>query len=144
MLTTALELLDLPYTLYVVTDSIAVSGRNIVVQRRMCAKGLAEFYSDKDIFISSSIYEPFSMSATEAMASGVACIASDSTGMTRYIRDGVNGFIFPSGDPSALAKVIARLNSERDLLASVANEGRKIPGILGWDKVFAAYESLYL
>ncbi len=144
VLTTALELLDLPYTLYVVTDSIAVSGRNIVVQRRMCAKGLAEFYSDKDIFISSSIYEPFSMSATEAMASGVACIASDSTGMTRYIRDGVNGFIFPSGDPSALAKVIARLNSERDLLASVANEGRKIPGILGWDKVFAAYESLYL
>lgn len=143
VLKSALGFLDLPYTLYVVTDSNVECGRNIVGQRRLSNKRLAEFYSDKDIFISSSIYEPFSMSATEAMASGVACIASDSTGMSRYIRDGVNGFIFPSGDPSALAQVIAKLNSERDLLASVANEGRKITGILGWDKVFATYESLY-
>ncbi|MBX7043072.1 MAG: glycosyltransferase family 4 protein [Ignavibacteria bacterium] len=143
VLTTALELLDLPYTLHVVTDCNADYGRNIVVQRRMSGKGLAEFYSDKDIFISSSIYEPFCMSATEAMASGLACIASDSTGMSRYIRDGINGFIFPSGDPSALAQLIAKLNSDRELLASAANEGMKIYGILSWDKVFEIYESLY-
>ena len=143
VLKSAIELLDLPYTLYVVTDSKVEYGRNIVVQRRLGNKKLAEFYSDKDIFISSSIYEPFSMSATEAMASGLACIVSDSTGMSRYIRDGVNGFIFPSGDSSALAQLIAKLNRERGLLASVANEGKKIFGILSWDKVFATYESLY-
>jgi GT2 family glycosyltransferase/glycosyltransferase involved in cell wall biosynthesis len=53
----------------------------------------------------------------EAFAAGVPVIASNLGGMAEMVRDGVDGLLFPAGDPAALAAAVRRLIDEPDLLA---------------------------
>jgi glycosyltransferase involved in cell wall biosynthesis len=53
--------------------------------------------------------EPFGMAIVEAMGAGRVVVASDAGGPREIIRSGVDGFLVPRGDPSALAAVAGRL-----------------------------------
>jgi glycosyltransferase involved in cell wall biosynthesis len=66
----------------------------MIKQNLLSTEDLALFYNDKDIFLSASIYEPFSLAAVEAMASGLIPVVTKETGMSRFIENGVNGFIY--------------------------------------------------
>ncbi len=133
----------LPVRLYAVN-----SGRNgeegvITYMDSMRKDELTDFLSGKHIFISSSLYEPFSLSAVEAMASGLVVIASNKTGMIRYIKNGVNGFIYEVTEPEQISDLIKKLNDDRELLRSVSSAARKIYDELSWDKVYEQYKALY-
>lgn len=70
-----------------------------------------------DILVCSSCNEPFSMAMQEALAAGVPVLAAASGGALDLIRPGVNGWLFPDGDASALAALL------RDLVSTRAWEG---------------------
>ncbi len=72
----------------------------------MMAEELANFYTDKNLFISSSIYEPFPLAVIEAMAAGLIPIVSKETGMNRYIEHGKNGFIYDVTNGNELESII--------------------------------------
>lgn len=61
----------------------------------------------------------------EAMASGVATIASRVGGVEELIEDGRSGIIVPPGDVSALAEAIVRLHDEPDLRAELGRHGQE-------------------
>ena len=46
---------------------------------------LATFFNDKDIIISTSSYETFSLAVVEAMATGLVPVVTKETGMSRYV-----------------------------------------------------------
>lgn len=65
------------------------------------------YYNSMEIFIfPTSFEESLGLVGLEAMACGTPVIGSQIGGLKDYIRDGENGFLFPSGNAKALAKII--------------------------------------
>jgi glycosyltransferase involved in cell wall biosynthesis len=69
-----------------------------------------------------STWDVFNFTAVEAMASGRPTIVSTGAGASELIEDGVNGFVFPSGDAEKLAEAIDRVLSAS--AARLADIGR--------------------
>ncbi|MFT3722177.1 MAG: glycosyltransferase family 4 protein [Hyphomonadaceae bacterium] len=55
-----------------------------------------------------SAWDVFNFTVAEALASGRPTIVSSGAGASELIVDGENGFVFPAGDPDALARAIER------------------------------------
>lgn len=111
---------------------------------RLDAQELAKLYEENDIFLSLNIYDTFSISSIEAMASGLVPIVTEATGMSRYIDDGVNGFTVKYGDTDALLNILYRLNSERTELENISRNANEIYEILSWQNVYDTYRNIYL
>ncbi|HYY57113.1 MAG TPA: glycosyltransferase family 4 protein [Pyrinomonadaceae bacterium] len=62
-----------------------------------------------DLFVSASRTESFGLAIVEAMASGLAVIATATEGAREIVEDGATGMLVPVGDLEALAEAIARL-----------------------------------
>jgi len=73
-----------------------------------------------DIFIMPSRYEGLSIAMIEAMAFGLPVIASDVPGLSRYIDQGKNGFLFQVGDHKALAECILLLANNKILIKKLS------------------------
>jgi glycogen synthase len=56
-----------------------------------------------------STWDVFNFTAVEAMASGRPTIVSSGAGASELVEDGVNGYIFPTGDAEGLAAAIDRV-----------------------------------
>jgi glycosyltransferase involved in cell wall biosynthesis len=97
-----------------------------------------------DVFVSPSMYEPFSLAALEAMACGAVVIASEETGMSILIEHGINGFIVPHGKRGAVAGVIDALAQDRRLLREAGLCARAAASERSWDKVSCEYYDLLL
>ena len=71
---------------------------------------------EADIFVHPCVWEEaFGLSIAEAMASGLAVVASGLGGIPELIEDGVTGLLVPPGDPVRLADAIRRLACDADL-----------------------------
>ena len=63
-----------------------------------------------DVCVLCSTTESFSLAAMEALALGVPFVSSQVGGMAEIVQPEVNGLLYPSGDPAALAERLARLS----------------------------------
>jgi glycosyltransferase involved in cell wall biosynthesis len=77
-----------------------------------------------DIVVMASASEGMARTYIEAMASGVALVASAIPSSRELILDGINGRLFPVGDHAALAGVLAELLAEPERRAEIAEAGR--------------------
>ena len=92
-------------------------ARELGVAERMRILGfvnqsqLPSVYRAADLFVLPSLYEPFGLVVNEAMLCGCPVAVSDRVG-AKYdlVREGENGYIFPTGNVEALAAIC------RDLL----------------------------
>ena len=55
-------------------------------------------------------HETFSLAALEQMSMGVPAVLSDQGGAREMVSDGVQGFVFPTGDTPALVEALRRLH----------------------------------
>ena len=74
-----------------------------------------------DVFVLPSRFESMSYTLLEAMACGVACIATQVGGNADLIRHGETGILVPPNDPQALAEAMARLSGSREERARLAH-----------------------
>ncbi len=84
-------------------------------------------YSISDIVVSSSIEpEAFGRVAVESQAMEKPIVASDIGGSKETIVNGKSGFLYKSGDPRELAKVLNNvMELDEEALYSIGKEGRK-------------------
>ena len=74
-----------------------------------------------------SVYrEGLSVALLEGAAAGIPLIGSDLGGIPEVIEHGVNGFLFPPGDFSALARAVERLIEEPALWERMCRQSRDI------------------
>lgn len=111
--------------------------------QKMDKYSLIKFLTGKNIFISSSFYDTFSIAAAECMALGLAPILTDSTGISKLIVNGENGFIVNHGDGKDLADKINLLLENENLRNQIANESVKIYEKLNWENIFSSYIKIY-
>jgi len=88
------------------------------------APDVRSVWSGADIAILLTEREGLPRSLIEAAASGLPMIATDVPGCRSIVRDGVDGFLVPRGDPEAAANAIARLAREPLLRARMGAAAR--------------------
>ena len=100
-----------------------LAGDNVVFQGRFDNSRLAEVYADIDVLIVPSVwYENSPVTIHEAYLCGTPVIASDIGGMEEYVRDGVDGLLFRTGDADSLAGVLQRFIEEPELAAALSQD----------------------
>ena len=87
-------------------------------------RNIAEFYARCDVFCLPSVDDGFGMALCEAMAHGVASIATTHCGASEQMTDGMDGLVVPAGDSEALAAAIERLYRDAGLRAALGEAGR--------------------
>ncbi len=81
---------------------------------------LAEMLRRSDVLVVPSFYEGFGISYLEGMAFGLPAIGTTAGAIPQMIHDGVNGYVIAPGDAAALAAIITRLSSDRQLLVHLS------------------------
>ncbi len=88
---------------------------------------LPEFYAMSDIFVLPSSSEPWGLVVNEAMCFGLPVIVSDKVGAGGdLVKEGVNGFIYPSCDVSMLTEKLNVLLSDRAFIQKMGKVSREI------------------
>lgn len=90
------------------SDSVHFTGPSLTPWRLL---------EQADIFVSSSLDEPFGLSIAEARAAGCAVVATAVGGVPEVLEHGRAGQLVPPSAPEAMADVLQRLMTDSDELA---------------------------
>lgn len=114
-------------------------GSRITLHGRVSREAVGAFYSQADVFVLPSSYEPFGIVFAEAMSFGLPVIAANAGGVPELVEHGVNGLLVPPGDADALASAIAALASDCRLRRRLGEGShRKSKGLNTWEDCFQA------
>lgn len=93
---------------------------------------LPALYDLCDVFVLPSRYEPWGLVVNEVMNAARPVVASDRVGAAPdLVVDGDNGFVYPSGEPAALALRLSQVLESPDLRAKMGK--RSLKRISSWD-----------
>jgi glycosyltransferase involved in cell wall biosynthesis len=97
------------------------------------------------ILVLPSIAEGFGLVLIEAMASGVAVVATNVPGICDVVKDGVTGLLAPAKAPGELASAIDRLIDDSDLRKHVVQAGlTDVKTRFTWNSVLERYRQILL
>jgi glycosyltransferase involved in cell wall biosynthesis len=105
---------------------------------------LHAWYEAADLFVHPTLYEGSSLVTLEAMAHRRAVVATTAGGLPDKVRNGVNGWLVPPGDASALAAAISGALADLSRLPAMGQAGRVIvEEEFSWTAAGAATLQLY-
>ncbi len=107
---------------------------------------LSTLYQGASVVVVPSIYEPFGMTALEAMACARPVVASNTGGLREIIRHGVTGYLAEPGDHLDLAQWIMRLLDRENLRQELgAGAGRLVheSTTYQWPSIARQYAAFY-
>ena len=106
---------------------------------------LARNYAQAEVAVVPSLYEGFSLPAIEAMACGVALVATTGGALPEVVgTDGVTGLLVAPDDPGELAEAIARLLDDAELRHRLGAAGRqRVLGRFTWQVTAAGTAEQY-
>jgi len=103
---------------------------------RVSRAGMPALIRSADVVACVPWYEPFGLVPLEAMACGVAVVASAVGGLTDTVLPGVTGALVPPRAPDRLAAVLGSILSDPDGRARLGRAGReRATEMYGWDRV---------
>ena len=139
--------------LYVVGDGplrsqLEREARDLAIDARVCFAGIdsevSPWLSSTDVFVLPSRSEGMGRVLQEAMASGVAVVASRVGGIPELVQDGVTGLLVDPDDPTALAQAIGALLDDDARRRQLADAGRRfVAHSYGLPGVMAGIEEIY-
>lgn len=105
---------------------------------------LVPFYRQAEMFALPSIFEPFGMTALEAMACGTPVVASKFGGIRNVISSGKNGLLVDSSNPREFADAMITILKDRQLAESMGKEGYKtIQKYYSWEAIAEKHIAFY-
>lgn len=103
-----------------------------------------ELLTQFDFFVLSSLYEGLPLCVLEAMAAGLAVVATDVEGTNELIRNNKTGFLSPSRQPEQLADVIIDVATDSVLRKRMGEAGRQLVTTeYDFEKMVGKYASFY-
>ncbi len=144
-----LQEVQFPLELYVISKYTKkydhLNNSNLIINfiDKLEQQKYAEFLCDKDIIISSSYYDNFSISVMEAMSAGLVPVVTKETGMSELIENEINGFCFNFGNSKSLIQILNKINSNRNILSIVSKNARYIYNRIYWRQLVEKYSNLY-
>jgi len=105
---------------------------------------LSKYYSAADVTVVPSYYEPFGMTAIEAMACGSVVIASRVGGLKTTVIENKVGALFEPRDPSQLAEKIKIILDQPKMNAEMRKNTRPyVEEKFGWKSVARGVSGVY-
>jgi len=93
--------------------SLGVSDK-IIFPGLLSQEELPQYLASSEVYVSTSLSDAgLSASTAEAMASGLPVVITNFGDNSKWVKDGVNGFLFPLSNPEALASKITYLLRSR-------------------------------
>ena len=107
-------------------------------------RDIPDIISALDIYVQPSLAEAFSISITEAMSMGVACIVTDVGGNREIVGDDECGILVAPKDADALKGTIVRLAQDSDLRKKIGKAAReRIARVFSPERYVNSLEELY-
>ena len=118
---------DGPYRreLQVLASTLGLNER-VIFAGRVPDDEMHAWHEVADLFVHPTLYEGSSLVTLEAMAHRRAVVATTAGGLPDKVRPGVNGWLVPPGDPSALAAALSGAVANPDRLREFGEAGRRI------------------
>ncbi|WP_434564689.1 glycogen synthase [Thermoanaerobacterium thermosaccharolyticum] len=118
---------------------------NIIwIDKMVTKEEIIELYSNAEVFVCPSIYEPFGIINLEAMACNTPVVASATGGIKEVVLDGETGFLVEPGNPEDLAEHIKKLLDDRELAATFGANGRKrVEEMFSWESIAKKTYDMY-
>ncbi len=105
---------------------------------------LSKYYSAADVTVIPSYYEPFGMTAIEAMACGSSVIASRVGGLKSTVKENIVGALFEPRSADQLAEKIKILKDQPETNKSLRKNARPyVEDNFGWKSVAKAVAEVY-
>lgn len=95
---------------------------------------IAEVFNKSKIFISTSLWEGFSLPPLEAMHCGVAVISSNSGGITEYAKDNYNCLLYKPGDKEQLKERLITLIQNDELRNKLSSNAKITIKNFSWEQ----------
>lgn len=114
--------ISIPCTVYCIGEKITAQDRAIqIINHPFIANPtlLAELYNQVDLLVFPSLTENFPLTVLEAMACGVAVIASDVGGIPEIITSSELGVLFPVGNSAVLLEQLTHLLQDPERLRKI-------------------------
>lgn len=99
---------------------------------------LVSRYHQADIVCLPALSETFTVTK-EALCSGIPVIVTNICSNAERIEEGVNGFIVPPRDSQAIAKVLIKLATSKQLLKQLSVNSSKCEPLYNWDNIIENY-----
>ena len=85
---------------------------------------VADLLAASDIYLQPSIKEGFCIAFLEAMATGLACIGTETGAIPSMLQSGVNGILIPPGETGAIVDAVLFIATDADLRSRYALAAR--------------------
>jgi glycosyltransferase involved in cell wall biosynthesis len=106
-------------------ESLRVScGRNVEWAGNVSSSQMLAYYHRADVFVFPSLSDAFGLVVAEAMACGLPVITTSTAGASSIILDGINGYIVPPRDVSALKEKIAAFHCDEAMRRRMGQQAR--------------------
>lgn len=105
-------------------------------------KQMPPWYQKADVFVLPSLNEGMSNSLLEALASGLAIVATD-TGGTKELVDESNGVVVKKKSGDEVAGALEELFENKGVLEKMKKTSRKKAEGMSWDKMVEGYIKIY-
>ena len=105
---------------------------------------LSKYYSAGDVTVIPSYYEPFGMTALEAMACGSSVIASRVGGLKTTVKENIVGALFTARDPAQLAEKIKIMKDQPAMNVELRRNARPyVEENYSWKSVAKSVAGVY-
>lgn len=108
--------------------------RNICFTGHVTIDQMQAIYEQADVFVIDSFAEGMAQVGLEAMACGLPIICSFNSGLSEVVCDGVNGFVIPCGDVSALYDKMLWFVERRNQIRVMGDAARESAKDYTWER----------
>jgi glycosyltransferase involved in cell wall biosynthesis len=103
-----------------------------------------EYLAASDIFVLPSLSEGFGIVLLEAMAAALPIVATNVTGISSIVKEGVNAFLVEPRDAVQIAEKVTTLLNDPELRHRMSENNRVTVQKYAWERVAKEMEQIYL
>lgn len=103
---------------------------------------LKEHYANADVFVLPSLAEGMSLAGLEAMAFGMPILCSDHSGINDLVEDGVNGYVFQTGNIEDLKNKICWFVKNKEKCITMGKRSREIAMEHTWERYYDEFTKI--
>jgi glycosyltransferase involved in cell wall biosynthesis len=104
---------------------------------------ISSLYAEHEIFVLPSLMEGMPLVLLEAMASGMAVVTTESSGMTDLVEDSHDGLFVIPGDSASLSVAIVRLCRDPELRLRLGNAAQEKMKRYTWKQAAQRTEKVF-